>query len=88
MAEVTADDESITAEFEGRGFARCNDMDVYSAKTGRIISLGRAIQDFGRRVEESGHARSVTKDELDRVMNFLASDIEEALSELAETMLS
>ena len=52
----------------GHGSALRSKCDVELAEIGEIIALGRAIQDLGKKIEASGHALCVTKDEYERVM--------------------
>ena len=55
----------------GYGTARCRPDDLYSASTGELIALGRAIQDFGQRVEALGCAESVSQADVERVLKAL-----------------
>jgi hypothetical protein len=87
MAEVSANEDSLTAGVEGRGFARCTPDDVYSGEIGRNIALGRAIQDFGRKVEQKGHDACVTKDEFDRVIDLITSEVAETRSAFTASVL-
>lgn len=50
------------------GVSRCRPGDIFSAETGKMIAAGRAAQDWGRRLEAIGEARSVTLDEFNRVL--------------------
>lgn len=56
----------------GYGTARCRPDDLYVEATGELIALGRAIQDFGQRVEAMGCAESVSYADVERVLKALA----------------
>ena len=57
--------------FQGHGSALRSKNDVRLDGIGETIALGRALQDFGRQIEASGHAQCVTKDEYQRVTNLM-----------------
>ena len=73
MTEVTVspDPSSNLDHFEGYGQSLRSKADVASAKIGETIALGRALQDLGRQIEQSGHAQCVTKDEMARVKRIM-----------------
>lgn len=52
----------------GQGTARCKPDDLYNPKTGELIALGRALKDYGAKVEEAGLCRSLSLDEVDAVL--------------------
>lgn len=57
----------------GHGEAKCRKDDIFSTTTGELIALGRAQQDFGKQVENVGHAGVVSIDEALRVLVVLAT---------------
>lgn len=61
-------------DITGHGEAICRLDDAFNPKTGEMIASGRAIQDFGRQIEEVGHSRVVTLEELRRVVRHLLGD--------------
>lgn len=67
---VAPDTESLLGDsnISGYGTSRCMAADVYDAEIGEGIALGRAIQDFGRQVEQAFLQRVVTAEEFGRVM--------------------
>lgn len=71
--EVAADEGTLLADSNivGRGVARTSPGDVFDPEVGRIIALGRAIQDFGRQVEADGEAAVVSKAEFARVVDHI-----------------
>lgn len=73
--EVSAEPGTMTADLPiiGVGVARCRPEDLFIGAVGERIALGRAIQDFGRRVEENGLAGSVSLEEVDRVITALVT---------------
>lgn len=73
---VAADAESLLGDTQisGHGTSRCMASDVYDAEIGEGIALGRAIQDFGRQVEQAFLARVVTTEEFHRVMALFPPD--------------
>lgn len=73
IVEVFPADDSTTAGLIGKGETRCRPEDAYSPLIGEIIALGRAVQDLGRKCEEIGLARTVTNEEVERVLGHFAT---------------
>lgn len=73
IVTVAADEDTVLADLNlsGTGVARLRPGDFDVPVTGERIAMGRAIQDFGRQVEEAGLNESVCKCEIERVLTAL-----------------
>jgi len=70
----------------GEGVARCRPEDFYVQDTGDLIALGRAIQDFGRQVEEQGLAQSMSGATVQQALDAAFGELERELREDAEAI--
>jgi hypothetical protein len=78
---VTAEPGSLLDGYGivGEGVARCRSNDVYSRSIGEDLAIARAIQDFGRQIEEKALDRTVSLDDADRVLAIVLEDMLEGL---------
>lgn len=71
--EVLAEDDTLTSAegITGVGSALCRKADVFDPKTGEGIALGRAIEDFGRKLTAKWEERVVSREMLDLVTSLV-----------------
>lgn len=82
LVTVFAEDGTLADElgvYRASGLAVVNPSDVFDPTTGTVIALGRAIKSLGQQLEDIGLAQTITRDEYQRVRDFIARSQDQLL---------